>query len=132
VAKILEDFKKFLLQGNLVNLAVAFIIGLAFAAVVKALIGDLITPIIAMIFGKPDFGSLSFTINSSHFAYGDFINALITFVSTAAAVFFFVVKPYELFEARKPKDPTTKDCPECTSEIPIAAKRCPQCTAVIA
>src|ERR1700756_291435 len=112
------------MQGNLVNLAVAFIIGLAFAAVVKALIGDIITPIIALIFGKPDFGALSFSINSSHFFYGDFINAAVTFVTTAAAVYFFVVKPYELFEAGRKKgvEPDVKDCPECTSEIPIKAK----------
>src|SRR5246127_2127526 len=122
------------MQGNLVNLAVAFIIGLAFAAVVKALIGDIITPIIALIFGKPDFGALSFTINSSHFLYGDFINFLIAFVSTATAMFFFVVKPYEAYEGARKKgaSPDVKDCPECTSEIPIAAKRCPQCTAQIA
>ena len=103
---------------------------LVFAAVVKALIADLITPIIALIFGQPDFGALSFSINSSHFLYGDFINNLITFVTTGAAVFFFVVKPYESFLARrKTGDPTVKACPECTTEIPVAARRCPQCTA---
>jgi large conductance mechanosensitive channel len=132
VAQLLEDFKKFLFQGNLVVLAVAFVIGGAFALVVKALVADLIMPIVAMVIGKPDFSALTFTINSSLFKYGDFLTVLIAFVSTAAAVFFFVVKPYELFEARKPKDPTTKDCPECTTEIPIGAKRCPQCTAVLA
>ncbi len=92
------------MQGNLVTLATAFIIATVFAAVVKALIADLITPIIALIFGKPNFGALSFTINSSHFLYGDFINVVITFVTTAAAVFFFVVKPYEKWERRaRPK-----------------------------
>jgi len=131
VQELWTDFKKFLMQGNLVALAVAVVIGVVFAAVVKALIADIITPIIAMIFGKPDFSSLSFTINSSHFAYGDFINALITFVTTAAAVFFLVVKPYELFEASRKKgaDADVKDCPECTTEIPIKARRCPNCTA---
>ena len=124
------EFKKFLLQGNLVTLAVAFIIGTVFAAVVKAFITDMITPIIALIFGKPDFSGLSFSINSSHFLYGDFINVLITFVCTAAAIFFFVVKPYEAFDARRAKeDPTIKDCPECLTEIPVKATRCFACTA---
>ena len=91
---VIEDFKKFLLRGNLVELAVAFVMGAVFATLVKAFIADLITPIIALIFGKPNFGQLSFTINGSHFAYGDFINNLITFLVTAAAMFFFVVKPY--------------------------------------
>jgi large conductance mechanosensitive channel len=132
VQALLQDFKKFLLQGSLVTLAVAFIMATVFAAVVKAFIVDIITPIIALIFGKPDFGALSFTINSSHFFYGDFINVLITFVLTAAAVFFFVVKPYEAWNARRvTDDPTVKDCPECTTEIPAAATRCPQCTAVL-
>jgi large conductance mechanosensitive channel len=126
---VLDDFKQFLLKGNLVTLAVAFVIATVFAALVKALIGDIITPIIALIFGKPDFGTLSLTINSSHFFYGDFINAAITFVTTAAAVFFFVVKPYERFSK---DDPSIKACPECTSKIPSAAKRCPECTAVLA
>ena len=122
-----SDFRKFLLQGNVVMLAVAVIIGTVFAAVVKALITDLLTPIIALIFGKPDFSALSFSINSSHFLYGDFINVLITFVSTAAAVFFFVVKPYESWNARR--DPTTKECPECLTTIPVKALRCSACTA---
>jgi large conductance mechanosensitive channel len=134
VAELLQDFKKFLMQGNLITLAVAVVIGTVFAAVVKAMIADLITPIIALIFGKQDFSALSFTINSSHFMYGDFINAVFTFVTTATAVFFFVVKPYEAFEAAKKKgaSPEVKDCPECTSEIAIAARRCPYCTAQIA
>ena len=129
---VLDDFKKFLMKGNLVTLAVAFVMGLVFAAVIKALIADLITPIIALIFGKPNFETLSFSINSSTFLYGDFINALITFVATGAAIFFFVVKPYEVFSSRYAKDdPSVKDCPECTTTIPAAAKRCPQCTAVL-
>ncbi len=90
---LLADFKKFLFRGNVVDLAVAVIIGTAFTAVVKALVADILTPIIALIFGKPDFGALSFTINSSHFLYGDFINNLVAFVSIAAVVFFFVVTP---------------------------------------
>jgi large conductance mechanosensitive channel len=132
VKALLADFKKFLFQGNLVTLAVAFIIATVFAEVVKAFITDIITPIIGLIFGKPDFGALSFTINSSHFLYGDLINVLITFVSTAAAVFFFVVKPYELWDARRAQDdPDIKACPECTSDIPVKAIRCPFCTAQI-
>ena len=129
---LLEDFRKFLLKGNLVTLAVAFVMGLVFAALVKAFITDFITPIIAMIVGKHDFSQLSFSINGSQFPYGDFINVAITFVSTAAAIFFFVVKPYEVFDSRRAKDdPSVKDCPECTSTIPVAARRCPQCTAVL-
>jgi len=129
---LLQEFKQFIMKGNLVELAVAFIIGTAFAALVKAFIADLITPIIALIFGKPDFGTLTFTINKSHFFYGDFINVAITFVSIAFVVFFFVVKPYDaLMSRRAQEDPDTKECPECTSDIPVKAKRCPECTAQI-
>jgi large conductance mechanosensitive channel len=129
---LLEDFKKFLVKGNLVTLAVAFVMGVVFAALIKAFIADLITPIIALIFGKPSFEGLSFSINSSHFLYGDFLNELIIFVTTAAAVFFFVVKPYEVWDSRRStNDPSVKDCPECTTKIPAAARRCPQCTAVL-
>ncbi len=128
----LEDFKKFLLKGNLVILAVAFVMGVVFAALVKALIADLITPIIALIFGKPNFEALSFTINGSHFYYGDFINAVITFVTTALAVFLFIVKPYEAADAKWAKEDTSvKSCPECTMKIPAEARRCPECTAVL-
>ncbi len=129
---LLADFKDFLLKGNLVTTAVALVIALVFAALVKALVADLITPIVALIFGKPNFGELSFTINSSHFNYGDFINAAITFVSVAAAVFFFVIKPYEALERRLVKEDTSvKPCPECTTKIPAEARRCPNCTAVL-
>ena len=131
--KTLSEFKKFLLRGNVVDLAVAVVVGTAFTALVKALVSDLLTPIIALIFGKPDFSSLSFTINSSHFLYGDFINYLITFVSIAAAVFFFVVVPVTaLMRRRAEEDPDTRECPECTSAIPVGARRCPECTAQIA
>ncbi len=127
---VINDFKKFLLRGNLVELAVAFVIGAVFAALVKSFIADLITPIIGLIFGKPSFGALSFSINSSRFLYGDFINNLITFVTTAAAIFFFVVQPYNALMSRRPKEePGTKECPECTLAIPIGARRCPECTA---
>lgn len=129
---MVQEFKKFIMKGNLVELAVAFIIGAVFATLVKAFIGDLITPIIALIFGQPNFATLSFTINSSHFLYGDFINNAITFLTTAAVVFFFVVKPYDVLMSRRAQeDPTVKPCPECTSDIPIAARRCPLCTAVL-
>src|SRR5712691_9748439 len=116
----LTEFKAFLLRGNLVDLAVAIVIGLAFVALVGALVKDIITPIIAAIAGKHDFSALSFTIHKSRFLYGDFINAIITFVSVAAAVFFFVVKPVNALMARSrtEPDPSIKKCPECLSDIP--------------
>lgn len=126
---LLREFKAFLFRGNVVDLAVAVVIGTAFTAVVKALVADLLTPIIALIFGKPDFSALSFTINHSHFAYGDFINNLFAFATVAAAMFFLVVTPVNmLMKRRAQEDPETKECPECTSAIPIAARRCPLCT----
>jgi large conductance mechanosensitive channel len=129
---ILADFKKFLFRGNLVELAVALVVGIVFAALLKAFIADLITPIIALIFGQPNFGTLSFTINSSHFLYGDFLNNLFTFVTTAAVLFFFVVRPYNMLMARRTQeDPDTRDCPQCTSSIPIKARRCPLCTSEV-
>lgn len=129
--QMLQDFKAFLMQGNLIALAVAFVIGTAFAALVNALVRDLVTPILAAIFGEPSFGGLSFEINGSEFLYGDFLNALITFLSIAAAIFFFVLKPAQRV-GLVPLEPETKDCPRCTSTIPVAATRCPQCTADIA
>jgi len=124
-----KDFKAFLLRGNLVDLAVAVVIGIAFAAVVTALVADLITPLIAAIGGKADFSNLTFTIHHSQFKYGDFINALIAFVTIAAAVFFLVVKPMNALMARRHKDePTTKPCPHCLTEIPLAAMVCAACT----
>jgi large conductance mechanosensitive channel len=129
---LLVNFKKFLLRGNVVDLAVAVVVGTAFTAVVKALVSDLLTPIIALISGKPSFGSLSFTINHSQFLYGDFVNSLITFLTVAAAVFFLVVAPITALMARRAQvDPDTKDCPECASPIPVKAKRCPMCTSVL-
>jgi large conductance mechanosensitive channel len=131
----LNEFKNFLSRGNVVDLAIAVVLGTAFGLVIKALVADLLTPIIALIFGQPNFGSLSFTINSSHFLYGDFINNLITFVSVAAAIFFFVVKPLNVMAARRAAgrpDPEsdTRACTECLSEIPKAARRCAFCSAV--
>src|SRR3990172_146382 len=125
---ILNHFKAFLLRGNVVDLAVGIVIGVAFGAVVTALVEDLITPIIAAIGSQPDFSTLDFTLNGSTFRYGDFINKVITFVITAAAIFFFVVVPMNALMARArqepPADPTTRRCPECISEIPLEAKRC--------
>ena len=129
---LFSDFRKFLLRGNVVDLAVAVVVGTAFVAVVKALVTDLLTPIIALIFGKPNFGALSFTVNNSHFQYGDFLNNLIAFVTIAAAVFFLVVTPVNALLARRAKvDPDTKECPECTSAIPLKARRCPLCTSML-
>ena len=133
VTGMLKEFRNFLSRGNVVDLAVAVVLGTAFGLVIKALVADLLTPIIALIFGKPDFSALNFTINSSTFHYGDFINALIAFVTIAAAVFFFVVAPVNSLMARRAReDPDTKECPECTSAIPVRARRCPECTAQIA
>jgi large conductance mechanosensitive channel len=128
---MLDEFKKFLLRGNVIDLAVAIVIGVAFAAVVTSLVQDLITPLLA-IPGETDFSDLTFTINDSTFFYGRFINALISFVLIAAAVFFLIVKPINaLIERSRSEpvtaDPTTRKCPECLSEIPIAAKRCAFC-----
>jgi large conductance mechanosensitive channel len=129
---LLQDFKKFLFRGNVVDLAVAVVVGAAFGAVVKAVVADILTPIIALIFGKPSFEALAFTINGSHFRYGDLLNNVFTFVSIAAAVFFFVVAPVNRLMARRAKeDPDTKECPECTSAIPIKARRCPMCTSAL-
>jgi large conductance mechanosensitive channel len=132
----MRDFKAFLLRGNLVDMATGIVIGLAFAAVVTAFVADLVTPLIAAIFGKPNFGALSFTINGSEFHYGDFLNALIAFVLVALVLFFVVIKPVNALVARSrnepPADPTTRNCPECLSEIPLEAKRCAFCTTEVA
>ncbi|MGH7776125.1 MAG: large conductance mechanosensitive channel protein MscL [Candidatus Dormibacterales bacterium] len=126
----MKDFKAFLLRGNLVDLAVAVVIGVAFAAVIAALIKDLITPLIAAIGGQPDFSTIQFSVNKSRFLVGDFVNALISFVVIAAVVFFLVLKPVNALMARSQKepDPTTTKCPLCLSEIPIGARRCAYCT----
>jgi large conductance mechanosensitive channel len=129
---MLKGFKQFLLRGNVIDLAVAVVIGGAFGAVVAAFVKDLLTPLIAAIVGAPDFSAVSFTINGAAFLVGDFLNALIAFVLVAAAVYFFVVVPVNAVVARvnrgaAPPDPTIKPCPECLSEVPIAAKRCRYC-----
>lgn len=132
---MLKDFKQFLLRGNVVDLAVAVVVGTAFTAVVAALVADIITPLIAAIFGKPDFSRLTFTIHHSTFRYGSFINALITFVTVAAAVFYLVVVPVNALMKRRrtepPVDEAVRPCPECLSEIPVAARRCAFCTAEV-
>lgn len=130
----MSGFKKFLLRGNLVDLAVAVMIGAAFATLVKALTDDFITPLLAAIGGQPDFGELSFTVNKSHFHYGDFINAVIAFVILAAVLYFFVVMPFsKLLERFKPapdEPAPLKDCAECLSSIPAAAHKCAFCASV--
>ena len=134
---MLTDFKKFILRGNVVDLAVAVTVGLAFAAVVTAFVNDLITPLIAAIFGKPNFSDLSFTLNHSKFRYGSFINALLSFLIIATVVFFAVVVPLTALMRRLnvlPKDepePETHPCPECLSDIPVAARRCAFCTSEV-
>jgi|SRR3954468_7406324 large conductance mechanosensitive channel len=128
---MLDEFKAFLFRGNVVDLAVAIVIGVAFGAVITALVADIITPLIAAIFGSHDFSALTFTINNSKFLYGAFINAVISFVLIAAAIFFFVVKPMNAIQARRAKaepTPTSRPCPECLSEIPLEARRCAYCT----
>jgi large conductance mechanosensitive channel len=132
----MKDFKEFLLRGNLVDMAVGIVIGVAFAAVVGALVADLVTPLIAAIGAKPNFATLSFTVNGSHFLYGAFINALLTFVIIAAVLFFLVIKPVNHLMARRRIEPavdeTVRKCPECLSDIPVAARRCAFCTTELA
>ncbi len=133
---MLKEFKQFLLRGNVVDLAVGVVIGAAFTAVVNALVSDLLTPFLAAIAKVPDFSGLALTLDGHQITYGKFLNALISFILVAAAIFFFVVKPMNLLIARSrkgpPADPTTKKCLECLSEIPIGAKRCAHCTQTVA
>ena len=133
---MLRDFRQFILRGNLVDLAVAVVIGAAFGAVVAALVKDLITPVIGAIGGKPDFSALSFTINGSKFLYGDFLNALLSFLLIAFVVFFFVIKPVaallERFSTERDVSEETRNCPECLSAIPNSARRCAFCTSEVA
>ena len=128
----MRGFKAFLLRGNVVDLAIAVVIGVAFGAVVTAFVKDLVTPLIAAIGGKPDFSSLYFSINNSKFLYGEFINAVLAFLIIAAVIYFLVVVPFTALIERSrkepPADPTTKKCTECLSEIPKDAKRCAFCT----
>ncbi len=130
---MLKGFKQFLLRGNVVDMAVGIVIGAAFGSVATGFVKNLLTPLIAAMVKAPDFSALTFTINGSKFLYGEFVNALISFLIIAAAVYFFVVVPINALIARArrepPADPTTRKCPECLSEIPIGARRCAFCTA---
>lgn len=129
---MLSGFRQFIMRGNVVDLAVGVVIGGAFGAVVAALVKDLISPLIAAIAGKPDFSAVSFTIRTTVFPVGDFINAVVAFLLVAAAIYFFVVMPMNAVTARAKRNepaaaPTTKQCKECCSDIPIAARRCSHC-----
>jgi large conductance mechanosensitive channel len=130
------DFRQFLLRGNVVDLAVGVVIGAAFGAVVASLVEDIITPLLAAVFGTPDFSALTLTVNESAIRYGSFLNAVIAFLLVAAAIFFLVVQPVNALVARSrrqpPADPTTKHCPECLSEIPLDARRCAFCAVALA
>ena len=125
-----KGFREFIMRGNVVDLAVAVVIGAAFGAVIKAFVENVLTPLIAAIFGNPDFSGLTLSINHSQFRYGLFINAVISFLLIAAAIYYVVVLPMNKLAERRARgaDPTTKDCPYCLSEIPHAATRCPHCT----
>jgi len=133
---MLSGFKKFVMRGNVVDLAVAVVMGAAFGKVVAALVADLLMPIIAAVVGKPDFSGIVFTINGTPFKIGSFLTAAVEFLLVAAAIYFFVIVPLNALTARMkrgevPPDPTSKKCPECLSEVPIAAKRCAFCTSTL-
>jgi large conductance mechanosensitive channel len=133
---MLKGFKQFILRGNVLDLAVAVVIGAAFGAVVTSFVTNILTPLIAAIVGKPDFSALNFTVNGAVISYGTFVNALIAFLLVAGAVYFFMVAPMNAWKARAarsavPADPTSKKCPECLSEIPVGARRCAFCTSVV-
>jgi large conductance mechanosensitive channel len=131
-----KGFRQFILRGNVIDLAVAVVIGAAFGAVVTSFVTNILTPLIAAIVGKPDFSALKATLNGAVISYGTFLNALIAFLLIAAAVYFFMVAPMNAWKARQdrsavPADPTSKKCPECLSEIPVAARRCAFCTSTL-
>ena len=133
---MLKGFRQFIFRGNVLDLAVAVVIGGAFGAVVTALVKDLITPLIAAVAGKPDFSAIAFTVHGSKFPIGDFVNAMVSFLLIAAAVYFVIIVPVNALTARMrrgeaPPDPTSKKCPECLSDIPIAARRCAFCTSAL-
>jgi large conductance mechanosensitive channel len=133
---MVKGFREFILRGNVIDLAVAVVIGAAFGAVVTSFVTNILTPLIAAIVGKPDFSALNLNINGAVISYGTFLNALISFLLVAGAVYFFMVAPMNSWKARAarnavPADPTNKKCPECLSEIPIAARRCAFCTSPV-
>lgn len=130
---MLKGFRQFIMRGNVVDLAVAVVMGAAFNGVITALVKDLITPLVAAIFGQRDFSALTFEVNHSKFLAGDMVNAVLSFLLMGATIYFLVVVPVNAITARlhrggRPPDPTTKKCPECLSEVPIAARRCAHCT----
>lgn len=129
---MLKGFKEFIMRGNVIDLAVAVVIGVAFGAVVTSFVGDVLTPLIAAIVGKPDFSAFAATLNGSQIKYGLFLNALISFLLVAAAVYFTMVAPMNAWKARRargqaPPDPTTKTCDACMETIAIAARKCKWC-----
>lgn len=132
---MLKGFKEFIMKGNVVDMAVGVVIGVAFGNVVTAMVKDLITPLIGALGGTPDLSGISFTVNKSKFLVGDFVNSLISFLTIAAVIYFAVVMPMnklmEKMKSGKSEDPTERGCPECLSLIPIKAKRCKFCTAVV-
>jgi len=131
---VLKEFRAFLLRGNLLDLAVAVVVGAAFTGVVNAFVKDIITPLIAAIFGKPNFNNLTFTVNHSQFNYGSFLNAVLSFVLVATVLFFLVIKPVNHLMSklgRAPDEDPVRECPECLSKVPVAATRCSQCTTVL-
>lgn len=132
VKVVIKGFKEFMLKGDLIATAVGLVMALATFALVESLVNNLVMPIVAAIVGEPRFDQLTFTINDSRFYYGSFISAVIVFVSTAAAIYFFVVMPYKAYEEHRGVSPKTRPCPECTTSISAAAKRCPSCTATVA
>lgn len=132
---MLQGFKKFIFKGNVVDMSIGVVVGVAFGNVVSAMVKDLITPLISVFGGEPDFSSYYFAINGSKFMYGDFLNALISFLTVSAVIYFAVVMPMnkimKKIEGGKSQDPTEKSCPECLSIIPLKAKRCKFCTAQV-
>jgi large conductance mechanosensitive channel len=128
---LLKGFRDFMLKGDLITVAVGLVMALATFALTEALVEDLIMPIVSAIIGEPSFGDLHFTINGSVFKYGAFINAAIVFISTATAIYFFVIVPYKHYQELKGVSAKTRPCPECTTAISVAARRCPSCTAVV-
>ncbi|MES2059603.1 MAG: large conductance mechanosensitive channel protein MscL [Patescibacteria group bacterium] len=132
---MIKGFKEFILRGNVVDLAVGVVMGAAFGNIVTALVKDILTPLIGAIAKVPDFSGLVFILNDSKFAYGDFLNVLISFLLVSIAVYFFIIVPMNALVKRmkheKPADPSNKKCPECLSEIPLAARRCSHCTQLV-
>jgi len=133
---MLKGFKQFVLRGNVVDLAVAVVIGGAFGKIVSALVADLLTPLIALVGGKPDFSAVNFTLHGTAFKLGDFLNEAVSFLLVATAIYFFVVAPMNAINERRkrgelPGTPTTKKCPECLTDVPVAARRCAACTSLL-